>query len=244
MSVQPYDTYCSALVYNDEIHLLSKSVDSNDTYHYKWNGQSWSRASVLPYNFYLGTAVVYNDEIHMLGGNEDSPLLHYKWNGSSWIEVSTLPYNVKYGSAVVYNNEIHILSGYNSSDLKKHYKWDGLSWTSVSTLPYDCSLTVAVVYNNEIRILSGYKFITTSGDGIYSHYEYYCAWNGETWTQLPYLPCVSNHTRTAVVYNNGIHTIMRATISTGRNNSYKNIHYDVSKIRRSNICIDTNDEHI
>ncbi len=148
----------SAVVYNNEIHILGGGYSSSTyTYHYKWNGSSWSSSTSLPYSFYYGSAVVYNNEIHILGSDYSSSYYtrHRKWNGSSWTSVSTLPYNFREGSAVVYNNEIHILGSYDSSYRTSHYKWNGSSWTSVSTLPYSIYNGSAVVLNNGIHILGG-----------------------------------------------------------------------------------------
>ena len=153
VSTLPYNFYYgSAVVYNNEIHILGGSGSSgNQTKHYKYNGSSWTEVSTLPYYFNYGSAVVHNNEIHILGSYGQTK--HYKYNGSSWTSVSTLPYDFYEGSAVVYNNEIHILGGGNGQT--KHYKYNGSSWTSVSTLPYYFYLGSAVVYNNEIHILGG-----------------------------------------------------------------------------------------
>ena len=101
ISTLPYEFYHgSAVVYNNEIHILGGS--GNKTAHYKWNGTSRTSESTLPYPFYQSSAVVYNNEIHILGSyNSSYYTAHYKWNGSSWISVSTLPYSFYRGSAVV-----------------------------------------------------------------------------------------------------------------------------------------------
>ena len=156
-STLPYDFYTgSAVVLNNEIHILGSSNTGNYTKHYKYNGKSWSSVSTLPYNFYNGSAVVLNNEIHILGSsNSVNYTKHYKYNGSSWSSVSTLPYNFYAGSAVVLNNEIHILGSYNNGDHTKYYKYNGRSWSSVSTIPYIFYNGSAVVLNNEIHILGG-----------------------------------------------------------------------------------------
>ena len=80
----PYNFYNgSAVVYNNEIHILGSYDSSSQTKHYKYNGSSWTSVSTLPYKFYQGSAVVYNNEIHILGGS-NSTTKHYKYNGSSW----------------------------------------------------------------------------------------------------------------------------------------------------------------
>ena len=122
VSTLPYEFYYgSAVVYNNEIHILGGNGNTNN--HYKWNGTSWTEVSTLPYDFAGGSAVVYNNEIHILGSADNSSYTnHYKWNGTAWVEVSTLPYNFCSGSAVVYNNEIHILGSADNSSYTNHYK--------------------------------------------------------------------------------------------------------------------------
>ena len=78
-STLPYNFYAgSAVVLNNEIHILGTYNTGNYTKHYKYNGKSWSSVSTLPYNFYNGSAVVLNNEIHILGGNRSSDYIkHY-----------------------------------------------------------------------------------------------------------------------------------------------------------------------
>ena len=187
----PYNFYySSAVVFNNEIHMLG-GID-NKTAHYKYNGSSWEEVSTLPYNFYYGSAVVWNNEIHILGGS-DNKTAHYKYNGSSWEEVSTLPYELHDGAAVVLNNEIHMLGGLNGKT--KHYKYNGSSWEEVSTLPYELYKGSAVVLNNEIHMLGGLG-------GQKKHYKY----NGSSWEEVSTLPYVF-YQGAAVVYDNRIHIL-------------------------------------
>lgn len=201
----PYDFGGSAVLYNDEIHILGGRVSGTSRYHYKWDGANWVSASTLPYDFGWGAAVVYNNEIHLLGG-ADGQTNHYKWDGANWVSVSTLPYNFYFGSAVVYNNEIHILGG--SPYITYHYKWNGLAWTSVSTLPYSFTTGCAVVYNNELHIMGG-----ANSSNRTSHYK----WDGSAWTSASVLPYSLNQ-GSSVVFDNKIH------ILGGSGESYK-LHY-------------------
>lgn len=193
----PYSFYYgSAVIYNDEIHIVGGSDASKK--HYKYDGTSWVTVSTLPYNFYKGYAVIYNGEIHILGSyNSGYEANHYKWDGNIWTQVSTLPYEFKEGSAVVYNDEIHIMGGSATTDEGTtgmyHYKWDGNTWTRVSTLPYDIVNGSTVVYNGEIHILGSYMSYT-------SHYK----WDGTTWTQVSTLP-YDFYIGSAVVHNGEIH---------------------------------------
>ena len=143
----------SAVVYNNEIHILG--CNFMGTNHYKYDGSTWTEVSTLPYVFNNGLAVVYNNEIHILGGRSGE-MKHYKYDGSTWTEVSTLPYAFYNGSAVVYNDEIHILGGVsNYKGVTKHYKWNGSTWIKLSDLHNLFNHGSAVVYNNEIHILGG-----------------------------------------------------------------------------------------
>ncbi|WP_343209471.1 hypothetical protein [Anaerolentibacter hominis] len=186
----PYEFYDgSAVVWNDEIHILGGNGGS--TKHYKLNRTSWYSTSTLPYGFYYGSAVVWNNEIHILGGS-GGHTKHYKFDGTSWTSVSTLPYEFYQGSAVVWNDEIHILGSNASGCYTKHYKFDGTLWTSVSTLPYSFCRGSAVVWNDMIYILGG-------DGGNTNNYRF----NG-SWTLVSGLSknlCYGS----AVVYNNYIH---------------------------------------
>ena len=178
----PYDfEQSSAVIYNDEIHILGSLVSAYRTSHYKWTGTEWVEVSTLPYEFYYGSAVVYNNEIHIFGGSSMSTARtkHYKWDGSSWTSVSTLPYKFTEGIAIVYNNEIHIMSSVESSNYTSHYKWTGSEWTEVGVLPYKLYTASAVIYNNELHVLGSYD-----SNHDTSHYK----WNGSTWTSVSTLP--------------------------------------------------------
>ena len=77
VSTLPYNFIVgSAVVLNNEIHILGSAYDNaqttNYTKHYKWDGTSWTEVSTLPYNFYGGSAVVYNNEIHILGSADNN----------------------------------------------------------------------------------------------------------------------------------------------------------------------------
>ena len=82
----------SAVVYNNEIHILGSAVSGNETKHYKYDGSTWTSVSTLPYNFYWGSAVVLNNEIHILGsyGDNSYKTKHYKYDCSTWTNESTL----------------------------------------------------------------------------------------------------------------------------------------------------------
>ena len=171
----------SAVLYNNEIHILGSVISEYRTSHYKWDRTEWVEVGVIPYEFYYGSAVVYNNEIHILGGSSSSSgrTKHYKWDGSNWTFVSTLPYIFEKGVAIVYDNEIHIMGSNNSSHYTSHYKWNGSAWSEVGNLPYSFYTASGFIYNNEIHVLGSY-------DSNYetAHYKY----DGSSWTSVSTLP--------------------------------------------------------
>ena len=181
----------------------------------KSEGYTWFKnpLSVLPYNFYYGSAIVYNGEIHILGGDSVNGTKHYKWNGASWVSVSTLPYTFRDGSAVVYNNEIHILGSYESGNYTKHYKWNETSWTSISTSPYNFYHGSAIVYNDEIHILGG------NGVNGTNHYK----WNGKSWVSVSTLYYNFYH-GCSVICNNEIHILGDLNDNKTSNAKFKNVY--------------------
>lgn len=199
-----YTSKYSAVVYNDEIHVMCTYPNTDN--HYKYDGVEWSVASTLPHVNNNGSVVVYNNEIHLLGGNNNATS-HHKWNGSEWTEVSTLPYQHYEGNAVVYNNEIHIFGGTVNADARvAHYKWNGINWVNVSTLPFWFKRSNAVVYDNEIHLLGG-------ADANMSHSR----WNGTEWETASTLPC-QYYDGCSIVYNDLIYII-------GGNGNKRQFHY-------------------
>lgn len=183
----------SAVVYNNEIHLLGGSTTGTENNHYKWDGLRWVSVSTLPYIFYWGSAVVYNGEIHILGSEDDNcHYNHYKWDGTSWTQVSTLPRWFYEGSAVVYNNEIHIIGGQGYT--RYHNKWNGTSWTELSRLPVTFIWGSAVIYDNAIHCLGA--------DNQLSQYK----WDGTSWSLVSALPYDFSE-GSAVVLNNAVHML-------------------------------------
>lgn len=225
------------LVYNDEIHVLTRAKG-----HYKYNGNSWIKVATLPASS-SGTvpAVVFNDKIHLFLGGK-----HYEFDGSSWIENGTapnydagggafvyrnkiymyygksiynfsdkisdsidLPYNLSYGRVVVYNDEIHMFGGTTSS-FYKHFKYDGNTVTDVSMLPYDFYYGVPIVYENNIHILGG----------VYAKSKNHYKFDGTAWTPVTTLPYSFMKGR-AFVYNDELH-ILGSSAS-----DYERAHYSI-----------------
>ena len=90
--------------------------------HYKWDGNTWTSISTLPYDFCYGSAVVLDDKIYIIGSDNTltSDKVFYKWDGSSWTSISNLTSGFFQGSAVVYKDTIHRLGGANTK--KYHYR--------------------------------------------------------------------------------------------------------------------------
>lgn len=149
----------SAVVLNDEIHLLGSNREP--TKHYKWDGKTWTKVSTIPFNVNYTVAVALNNEIHLIGGANNS-MVHYKWDGETWTQLESCPASSDNSAraAVILNGKIHVLSNLS------HLTWDGETWTTIGTLP------------NAME----YKRAVSSGDVIYirdsssAHYYY-------TWTE-------------------------------------------------------------
>ena len=83
VSTLPYDFYySSAVVLNNDIHILGSGGSVYNTKHCKWNGYTWESVSTLPYGFHNGSAVVLNNDIHILGGGGSG----YFTNHYSYVE--------------------------------------------------------------------------------------------------------------------------------------------------------------
>ena len=203
----------SVAALNNEIHILGGSYSTgDDTKHYKYNGSSWEKVSVLPYNFYDGAAVVLDNEIHILGGSYGTGTYtkHYKYNGSSWEEVSTLPYNFYNGAAVVLGSIIYIIGGRSSSTKCYCYNSRTSKWSNTyTTLPYEFDRGSAAILNNKIHILGS----TVSGCSC-KHYIY----SGSGWrnaSTLLFGPSPSSNS--ACVLNGEIYYITISSLNIAKN---------------------------
>ena len=157
VSTLPYDfSWGSAVVFNNEIHILGGRDTGAATKHYKYNGSSWTSVSTLPYNFYDGNAVVHSNNIHILGGSNHYTNWYAYNSTSGWYNKGTLPYNFLSGSVVVFNNAIHILGSNIDGNSIRHYKYYNGSWCNVSTLsPQFYYSNAAVIFNSEIYYIVG-----------------------------------------------------------------------------------------
>lgn len=178
----------SAVIYNNEIHLLGSSDAIDYKKHVKYNRRddTWDDVSTLPINFYNGCAVVLSDGIHILGG-AGSPTAHYVYNGTEWTASVPLPNSFVNGCAVVYNDEIHVLFGL------YHLVFRDGAWINDVAVPYSLVSGSAVVYHGSIHILGGTNNLT-------SHKKF----DGEQWSNVSTLP-YNFQNGSAIVYNDEIY---------------------------------------
>lgn len=200
----------SALVYNDEIHLLGGN--NNGKKHYKWNGANWIDLDDCPSGVWFEAATVHNGLIYAIL-NDNSNAYLYSFNGTSWTLVNTLPYLYSNKILVSYNNQLHIMGNTSTSYLTRHYRWNGTNWASASTLPYDVeSGATALVYNNEIHLLGGNA---TAADRL-KHYK----WNGSSWSSVSTLP-YSYYGGAAIVFDGNLHILGGGYPEVNREKHYK-----------------------
>lgn len=156
----------SAVVLNDEIHLLGSNKEPNK--HYKWDGETWTQVSTIPFSVYYTVAVALDGEIHLISGANNS-VAHYKWNGETWTQVGTVPltYSTR-KAAVVVDGEIHYLVSLTvAGNDNYHYKWNGETWVNLGKLPCD---------------IRGYKNAVSFDDMIFMHDADNSMWY-YTWTE-------------------------------------------------------------
>lgn len=117
----PYNTYGgSAVVYNNEIHVIGGNNYSKN--HYKWDGNSWDLVTTMTLGRYAVVSIVYNNKIYLLGrGARDNGNVIQScqvFNGESWQSVEQqCPISPSFG--IVYNNEIHVFV---NNSTNNHYK--------------------------------------------------------------------------------------------------------------------------
>lgn len=143
----------SALVFEDKIHLIGSTVDSDAKKHYTWDSKSgWVRLKDLPFKFGKGSAVVYRGEIHLIGGTgigSSSGYNHYKLTSNDeCVPVARISGHIYWNNAAMVRNE-------NNGDdtdfiyvayIDKYYLGD----TSISSL-------VISIYSPEIGWVRGFR---------------------------------------------------------------------------------------
>lgn len=181
-----------SLSYDNEIHILCDNDDSGKM-HYKFNGNKWISASILPFNK-INAATVHNNEIHIIKAESSAAEKnHYRWNGSRWTIVSTTPYKTSNQTLISFNNELHLFGG--DDNYLTHYKFINNEWVKDKDLPYEFLKGCAVVINNELHIISS---------KIDSYKAYHYKYSNGNWTNVSELPLYNNWTN-AIVFDNEIY---------------------------------------
>ena len=151
----------SAVVYNNEIHILGGKYYDGDYYnydkHYKFDVSTseWIEVSILPYGISSTDVVVYNNELYILGGGRttDTQNTFYRFDNatSQWIRLDDLPFNSSYNKIIVYNNEIHVFDDF-------HYKYNGSEWVRLNDIPEDFySIYSAYLHDGSLEIVTYYS---------------------------------------------------------------------------------------
>lgn len=201
-------TFDNPVTEKTEVHILGGHGFQYRS-HYKWDGESWSVASELPYNFCAGKAVVFNGEIHIFGGGsnhfqtfiQDGWLnYHYKWDGESWEKVSDPPFNLCGSTPVVHKNTIKLIGG--TANQRQFYSFIDNKWNKLTDIPNNLTGAMnasVIVYNDSIHVLGG---ANTSGVKIGNHILYN---DSSGWSSALAIPkdgyC---DTSNGVVENNGL----------------------------------------
>lgn len=195
----PYSFYFgSAVVYQNEIHILGGYDSANYKKHYKFNGTNWVSVGTLPVQVNNDYAVVCNDDLYIIGYPSGSSTRYlYKYNGSSWSNMGSLPFILYEGVVVVLNNYIHIIQKNGIAD--GHYRYNGSSWESLAIPTNKTSGSKAVVWNNSIYLMGG-------TDLPYQTYIYDPLTN--IWTKFgKNNPHYGFARGSVVIYNNQIHQL-------------------------------------
>lgn len=182
------------IMFNGDLHMLGG--DGNKVRaHYKWNGERWTIASELPYDFCNGKVVEYQGKLHIFGGGSakfygtySTGRLnnHYAWDGERWEKASDLPYPVWGCTPFVCAGKLHLIGGgiYNDKNYNQtHYIWDGISWSKGTDLPFTVfNGSVAKVSDTQIYIFGG---ANQSGGQKQNLAKMF---NGSSWSNVTNLP--------------------------------------------------------
>lgn len=149
----PYN-FCNGkvVVYQNKLHILGGgSTDFGPSYegrlnnHYAWDGETWEKASDLPYPVWGCTPIVCKGKLHIIGGNTVNGTnynkTHYIWDGISWSKGTDLPFTSFNGSAVnLSDDQVYVTAGmdqYAGTKLNDIKLFNGSSWSTVANLPND-----------------------------------------------------------------------------------------------------------
>lgn len=186
----------SAVVYNDEIHILARETSYESMDHYKFDGTNWISVSTVPSDIkYYHTLACANNILYLFGNTRNSGSTGdaklYKYN-NGWELISTPEWGLNTSPTdgcycFEYNKTLHVATGYPGYI----YKYENGIWTTVTAIPTGFRINqnaMFVVQNNKINMISYY------GNKI-GHYCY----NGSTWDLIS-KPKYSTDRSCAIVY--------------------------------------------
>ena len=195
------------IMFNGDLHMLGG--DGNKVrVHYKWNGENWSVASELPYDFCNGRAIEYQGKLHIFGGGPTKFYgtystgrlnNHYAWDGEKWEKASDLPYPVWGATPFVCSGKLHLIGGGIVNDKnynQTHYIWDGISWSKGTDLPFTLfNGSIAKVSDTQIYVFGG---ANQSGGARQNIAKLF---NGSNWSNVTSLPAdaLNNSAQSATV---------------------------------------------
>lgn len=193
---------CSAVVYNDEIHLIAFEL----WYRLDSELDEWTKMMNIPH-YFNGSSVVYGGQIHIF--NWDTNWYIASENESKEPEFTVggrIPLSYALGVTATANE-----SGMDVICKKEHYRFVSDSWTRISTLPYDVRYGCSVYFNNKLHVLGSDQ---ADGQMVGSGLIYNLT--SKNWTQNDTLKSPmyvdrnyieSNDMHATFVYNNEIHVM-------------------------------------
>lgn len=183
----PFD-FCDglAIVYNNEIHIIgsspigfivnpAESIPNFINSHYKWDGETWKKASNLPYITWGCTGFVMNSKLHICGGGRGDGVSyaknHYIWDGVSWSRGTDLPDERFSASAVrISDTEVYITGGIDlavNQKIASTIKYNGMIFSEGPSIETDGMVNsgYGVTYNNDRQpIIIGRRYYTLIDD--------------------------------------------------------------------------------
>lgn len=187
-STLPYNfTAGKAVVCDNELHIIGGGTTSFDIVypsdfinnHYRWDGETWEKASDLPYPTWGCTPFYFNGKLHLVGGGSVSSVsygtVHYVWDGTSWSNDTSaiLPEPRFNSSAVVISSKAVYISGGNtpgtSTKLNSVLVYDGNDFIPTFPIPdidAQNNSGYGITYNkNRVPTIMGRRVYTFTNDG-------------------------------------------------------------------------------
>ena len=180
-------------------------------------GDTYTKMTDIPYNFYDGSAVAIGNDIYILGGN-DNKTANYKYDTTTdtYTKMANIPDNFYNGSAVAIGNDIYLLGSSYNYRHKINYKYNTTTntYTKMDDIPYNFYDGSAVAIGNDIYLLG-------SSDGDYYKINYKYDTTTDTYTEMTDIP-YNFFNGSAVAIGNDIYLLGTYRGSYSKNN-YKYI---------------------